>query len=294
MGQDFIDGAVLCSIYVLFSLGLTLSWGALDVLNLAHGAVMMFGVFIAYEITLHVRLPLALLFVIGIATAGLCTLLLDVLIFQPIKRKVPDKRQAELLILIAGSGAAAIPVTIAQAQTSDEPFGIGHLNWTTWHFGGTTLSILQVAIVVVGVGLCVGVAFWVSKARSGRALRAVAFDSETAELMGVNTRLLSAVTMLIAGAMAGLAGVLLVIYLGALTPESGDTFLLKGFAIIILGSVGSIWGTLAGAAVLAAGETIVTATTSGTWTDAISFAIIIVIILIRPSGIFGRGMAERV
>ena len=112
--------------------------------------------------------------------------------------------------------------------------------------------------------------------------------------MGVNTRGISAVTMFVAGALAGLAGMLLIIYLGALTPGSGEAFLLKGFAIIILGAVGSVWGTLIGAVVLAATETVVVATTSGTWTDAISFAIIIAVILIRPQGILGRGLAERV
>jgi branched-chain amino acid transport system permease protein len=112
--------------------------------------------------------------------------------------------------------------------------------------------------------------------------------------MGVNTRSLSAVTMLIAGSLAGLAGMLLVIYLGSLSPGSGEPFMLKGFAIIILGSVGSVWGTLIGAIVLAATETLVVATTSGTWVDAISFAIILLVILLRPQGVFGRGLAERV
>jgi branched-chain amino acid transport system permease protein len=294
VGQQIINGAVLCSVYVLFSLGLTLSWGALDVLNLAHGAVMMFGAFIAYVITAHLELPLAVLFIIGIGVSGLSTLLLDVVVFRQIRSRVVDKRQGELLTLIAGVGAAAIPVTIAQAYTTDRPFGIGHLDWHTFHLGKTNLSVLQVAIVVVGAVLCVATALSVSRSRTGRALRAVAFDAETSELMGVNTRTLSAATMFIAGALAGLAGMLLIIYLGALTPESGDAFLLKGFAIIILGSVGSIWGTLIGAVVLAATETVVVATTSGTWTDAISFAIIIGVILIRPQGVLGRGLAERV
>jgi branched-chain amino acid transport system permease protein len=100
--------------------------------------------------------------------------------------------------------------------------------------------------------------------------------------------------MLIAGALAGLAGMLLVVYVGALTPESGDSFMLKGFAIVILGSVGSVWGTLIGAVVLAAAETLVVATTSGTWVDAVSFAIILLVIVLRPQGILGKGMAERV
>jgi branched-chain amino acid transport system permease protein len=295
MSQQLINGAVLCSIYILFSLGLTLSWGALDVLNLAHGAMMMFGAFVAFVVTAHADLPLWLLFVVGIATAGIATLLLDVVVFRYIRAKVTDKRQAELLTLIAGVGAAAIPVTIAQAYTTDSPFGIGHLHWPVYHLGGSAqISVLQASIILVGIVLCVALAFWVARTRTGRALRAVAFDGETSELMGVNTRALSAMTMLIAGSLAGLAGMLLVVYLGSLTPESGEGFMLKGFAIVILGSVGSIWGTFIGAIVLAGAETLVVAQTSGTWVDAISFAIILIVILLRPQGLLGRGLVERV
>jgi branched-chain amino acid transport system permease protein len=295
MAQQLVNGAVLCAIYILFSLGLTLSWGALDILNLAHGAMMMFGAFVAYVVVGHVHLPLALLFVIGILTGGIATFLLDVVVFRYIRAKVPDKRQAELLTLIAGVGAAAIPVTLAQVYTTDSPFGIGNLDWPSFKIGSRTqVSVLQVLIVVIGVVLCVALAFWVSRTRTGRALRAVAFDGNTAELMGVNTRGLSAATMLIAGALAGLAGMLLVVYLGALTPESGEAFMLKGFAIVILGSVGSVWGTFIGAVVLAGIETLVIAQTSGTWVDAISFAIILLVIVLRPQGVLGKGLAERV
>jgi branched-chain amino acid transport system permease protein len=295
MSQQLINGAVLCAVYILFSLGLTLSWGALDVLNLAHGALMMFSAFTAYVVTQHIDLPLPLLFVIGVGTSGVLTLLLDVIVFRHIRARVADKKQAELLTLIAGVGAAGIPVTLAVSYTHDSPFGIGHLDWSTFKLGEhTQISTVQMAIIVLGALLCTVVALWVSRSRTGRALRAVAFDGETSELMGVNTRALSAWTMLIAGSLAGLAGMLLVIYLGALTPGSGEPFMLKGFAIIILGSVGSVWGTAIGAIVLAGTETVVVSQTSGTWVDAISFAIILLVIVLRPQGVVGKGLAERV
>lgn len=295
MTQLAINGAVLCSIYVLFSLGLTLSWGALDVLNMSHGAMMMFAAFTAYFVTTHVELPFWSLAIIGIATAGILTLLLDVVVFRYIRVRARDKRQAELLTLIAGVGAAGIPTTLAVAYTHDSPFGLGSLGWPTFQLGnGAQISLIQIVIIVLGLALCTVTAMVVSRTRAGRALRAVAYDGETAQLMGVNTRGLSAITMLVAGSLAGLAGMLLVVYLGALTPASGEPFMLRGFAIIILGSVGSVWGTLLGAVVLAATETIVIAYTSGTWVDAISFAIILLVILLRPQGLVGRGLAERV
>jgi branched-chain amino acid transport system permease protein len=99
--------------------------------------------------------------------------------------------------------------------------------------------------------------------------------------------------LLLSGGSAGLAGVLLGQYLVGLQSTSGQDLLLKGFAVVVLGGVGSIWGSLVGAFVLAGGEVLVTATTSGVWTDAVSFGLIIVILLLRPNGLFGRMAVDR-
>ena len=111
--------------------------------------------------------------------------------------------------------------------------------------------------------------------------------------MGISQGRLSALVLVISGITAGAAGVFLAIFLDSLTPEDGQDFLLKAFAAVVLGGVGSVWGTLVGAFVLAGGETLISATTSGTWTDAVSFALIIVVLMIKPSGLFSRVSAER-
>jgi len=292
--EQVVNGAVLCSIYVLFSLGLSLTWGILDKLNLAHGAVMMSAAFFAYLITEHWDAPLAVLFAVGICGAGLLTLVFDVIVLGQISRSASGKQHNELRTLIAGIGVNAILVTIAQRHTIDSPFGIGHLDSHIYVLGGAKISVLQIWIIVLAIALCIIIAVWTERSQFGRGLRAIAHDAEIAELMGIRTRMSSAVLMFVSGALAGLAGMLLVMYLGALTPESGDSLLLKGFAIIILGAVGSIWGTLLGSAILAAAETIVVVQTSGTWVEAIAFGIILIVILVRPQGIFARGTGERV
>ena len=293
--QQVINGTVLASIYVLFSLGLTLSWGTLNVLNLAHGALFMFAGFSAHLVTKDLELPLAALIPICMVIAGLLTVTIEVVVFRQIRRRTPDERQAELLMLIASVGLAAIPVTIAQNDTHDSPFGLQSSYRTiVYEVGNFRISNTQVIIVVLAALLTVALGLWVKLSRSGRALRALAYDAETCGLMGISSRWLAAVTMFVSGALAGLAGLLLIVYLGTLTPESGEHLLVKGFAIIILGGVGSVWGTLAGGLVLATAETLVLTHTSGGYTDAVAFGLIILVILLRPQGLIPRQRVDRV
>jgi branched-chain amino acid transport system permease protein len=228
---------------------------------------------------------------------GVISVLLDVLVFRPVRARARDTREAELLMLIGSVGAGSIMVTVAQQVTDDSPFGIAEgsaLHSQVYHVLGFSITTIQIAIIVLGVVLSVLLAWWVRSSRYGRALRAVAFDGETSQLMGVNPGRLSTGTMFAAGALAGLASLLLISHVGALTPSSGDDLLLKAFAMIILGGIGSIAGVVAGAAVLAIGETLVLTFTAGTWVEAASFAVIIAVILLRPQGIFVAQKADRV
>jgi branched-chain amino acid transport system permease protein len=295
--DQLINAIVLGSIYCLFALGLSLTWGTLNVLNLAHGAVFMFAGFTCYLVTQHLgwNLPIPLLVLIAMAVGAIVELALDLLVFRPVQKRSADAGQAELSMLIASIGAASIPVVIAQKVTTDSQFTITkHASLSsTHHLFGAVITNIEIAIVVVTLTLTVALGIWVSRTRSGRALRALAIDSETSGLMGISKTRLSALALSLSGASAGMAGVFLGVFLSNLSPESGQDLLLKAFAAVVLGGVGSVWGTLVGAFVLAGGETFVTATTSGTWTDAVSFGIIIVVLLFMPNGLFGQVKVDR-
>ncbi|GAB92085.1 ABC transporter permease subunit, partial [Gordonia rhizosphera] len=131
------------------------------------------------------------------------------------------------------------------------------------------------------------------KSRQGLALRAIGVDAEVSEGMGVNRNGLALGTMAMAGALAGLAGVLLTLQLGAIAPESGDPLLIKAFAIIVLGGLGSMGGAVLGAYILAAAETLLIHLHFGTWVDAVSFGLIFLVLLLRPQGLFGRKEVRR-
>jgi branched-chain amino acid transport system permease protein len=297
--QQVVNAIVLGSVYCLFALGLSLSWGTLNVLNLAHGAVFMFSAFTCYLITQQVGwdLPVWLLVLIAMVVGASFEVALDVLVFRPIRKRSKTVSEAELSMLIASIGVAAIPVTIAQRITTDSPFTVSAkpIKASVYHLTpGVYVTNIEIAIVVVALGLTLALALWIQESRTGRALRALAYDAPTSGLMGISQSRMSALALGLSGASAGAAGVFLALFLDSLTPESGGDLLLKAFAAVVLGGVGSMWGAPVGAFVLAAGEVLVAANTSGIWTDAVSFGLIIVVLMLMPNGLFRQVKVDRI
>ena len=291
--EQLINAIVLGAIYCLFAMGLGLTWGTLNVLNLAHGAVFMFSAFTCYLITQRadVHLPIAVVLIVAVVAGALMELGLDLLVFRQIKRRSRTQGEAEMSMLIGSIGASAILVTVAEQLTADTPFTVTAVpvKASVYHLGsGVYVTNVEIVIAVVAPVLTAGFALWIQRSRMGRAMRALACDAPTSGLMGISEGRMSALAMAISGATAGVAGVFLTVYLDSVTADSGSDLLLRAFAVVVLGGVGSMWGTLIGAFVLAGGETLVTATTSGIWTSAVSFGLIIAVLLVRPSGLFGK------
>ena len=172
------------------------------------------------------------------------SLLIQVLAFEQILKRARTKRSAEMQILIGGIGIATIPLAIAQHETKSNPFGFSQSTFdvNVWQVGDVRITNIAVITIVVGIALWAATALWFRRSKHGLALRSIGVDSEVASLMGINRRQLALVTMAVSGGMAGLAGVLFTYTLGAITPESGDILLIKAFAIVILGGVGSMAG----------------------------------------------------
>lgn len=291
-----VNTVVLGSIYLLFSLGLSLAWGTIGVLNFAHGAVFMFCAFLDYKVAQHVELPMVALLGLGIVFGVSLSVATQLLAFEPILSRAADQREAELRILIAGIGVATVPLAIAQKETKDNPFGyIRHTSYQTktYDWGGVVVTNTEIITTVLAVVIAAGLWVWLRRSKSGLSLRAIGMDADTVPLMGVSRRAKSLLIMSVSGALAGLAGVLLTFHLGAIAPETGDGLLVKAFAAVILGGVGSIAGVVSGCLVLALTETLVLMHTSGTWVDAISFGLIFVVLLARPQGLFGRKEVRR-
>lgn len=299
MAQDVLNALTLGSLYLMFALGMSLAWGTIGVLNFAHGSIFMFAAFGAHLVVQVVALPMPAMILVGVVIGAALSLLVQVLAFDPIQRRAAahhgDQHKAQLQIIVCGIGVASIPLAIAQYVTRSVPFGYsaGTFRVTVHELGIVRVTDVQIVILVAAFGLAALIAWWLRAARPGLALRAIGVDPEVAAMMGVDRRRLALLTMAVAGGLAGLAGVLLTYHLGSIAPETGDAFLLKAFAAIILGGVGSIAGVAIGALVLAGIETLVLVTTSGAWAPAIAFGVLFVMLLVRPRGLLGRQEVRR-
>ncbi len=293
--QSLILVLSLGSIYLLFALGMSLAWGTIDILNFSYGSIFMFSAFTAHLVLDQMELGIVLVLLIGALVGALMSLAVQVLAFEQILRRARNKRTAEMQILIGGIGIAIIPLAITQHLTKSIPFGFRGSSFErqTWTVGELRITNIEVITIVIALTLWFAVTVWLRRSRSGLALRSIGVDPVTASLMGVDRRRLEFVTMAVCGALAGIAGVLFTYTLGAISAESGDTLIVKAFAIIILGGVGSMAGVALGAYLLAAAEVWVLTQTSGSWVDAISFGLIFAMLLIRPTGLFGRKEVRR-
>ena len=292
--QDLLNAATLGSIYLLFALGMALVWGTIGILNFAHGATFMFSAFVGHVVTRETELPFIGVVLIAVLTGAVISTLTQLLAFQPILKRSKSQHHAEMRILIGGIGVAAIPLALAQRETRSSPFGFtSTYKAEVFEVLGLRLTTTSAVIIVAGLAMGIGLTLWLRRSRQGLALRAIGVDAETSSGMGVNRSALALGTMAVAGALAGLAGALLTFHLGAIAPETGDQLIIKAFAVIVLGGLGSMLGTVIGAYVLASAETFVLFMNWGTWVDAVSFGLIFLILLVRPQGLFGRKEVRR-
>lgn len=292
--QDLLNAATLGSIYLLFTLGMALVWGTIGILNFAHGSTFMFAAFTGHVLTRDSEMPFLAVIGIAVLVGAVLSALTQLLVFQPILKRAKNQHAAELRILIGGIGVSAVPLAIAQRETLSSPFGFNSsYSSEVLDIFGLRLTTTALIIIITALGVGIGLAVWLRLSRQGLALRAIGVDAETSTGMGVNRPALAFGTMAIAGGMAGLAGALLTFHLGAIAPETGDTLIIKAFAIIVLGGLGSMVGTIIGAYVLAGVETLMLVMNYGTWIDAVSFGLIFLILLVRPQGLLGRKEVRR-
>jgi branched-chain amino acid transport system permease protein len=295
MTQQLVNAVALGSIYTLFSLGLTLSWGILNVLNLAHGAIFMSGAMVAFVLTNNASVPLSVVLIAAIAGCALISIVLESLAFAPLRKRSSNPLDAEMSTLIASVAAASMLVTAAQVVSDHQPFALPAdlLARKVYLVAGLRISNIQIIVFAAALVLSAALIVFVQRTRYGRALRAVAFDRGASGLSGISARNLQLAAMALSGALAGVAGVLLSLYLGSADAHMGDPFLLKAFAIIILAGVGSLGGAVAFAFILAIVETLLGYQFGADVRDALAFVLIIVTLLFRPQGLVARGGWQR-
>lgn len=285
LAQQLLNGLVVSGVYALFALGFTLVFGIQRILNLAHGAVFMTGAMVAYY-TVKAGGPLWLGFIVAIIASGLLSVLIEIVCFRRL-RKTGDE---EFGGIISSIGAGLIIMTIAQrvSDTQVLRFPFETFPVIIFKFWGLRVSMLQLFMAGAAVLLVLILGYYIYRTSFGRRVRAVTDNEHAAMLMGINPNMIYSQTYFMAGALAGAAGVLVGLAFNSITFVMGEPYLMFGFAIIILGGLGSIPGALLAAIVFGMVQTLTIAYLPSGLTDTIIFAALFLILLFRPHGLMGK------
>ena len=285
IAQQVANGIFLGATYALFAIGYTLIFGVLDILNLAHASIFMAAAFVCLTLVLA-GMPLALAFLIALAVAGLLGILLDRVAFAPLRRR----NAGTLVPLISSIGCAIIIEAVVRGiyGVNDRQFPGEARLAPPITLGPVTFTYLDLAILAASIALMLALGYVMRSTKLGREIRAVAEDRVAAALLGVDVERTIALTFFIASALGGAAGILVGLQYNSVIPDMGGRIELKGLAVIILGGMGSITGAVAGGFILAITETLAVAYVSSNWRDAIAFGVMFLILILRPTGLFGR------
>lgn len=287
--QQLVNGISLGSIYALIALGYTMVYGIIKLINFAHGDVFMVGSFIGfYAITqwdMH--------FIPALILAMVLTGLLGVVIERLAYKRLRNATRIAALITAIGVSLLIEYTVIFFRGASPEAYP-AVANYKTFEIFGAQINSQAILILGVSVFLMVLLQFIVHKTKIGKAMRAVSHDVDAARLMGINVDNTISATFAIGSALAGAAGVIFGIYYTRIDPLMGVLPGLKAFVAAVLGGIGIIPGAMVGGLLLGVVETIVSALGFSLWRDAVAFIILILILILRPAGIFGKNAREKV
>ncbi len=300
--QELVNGVTQGALYALVALGFSMVYGVLKLLNFAHGDLYMVGAFVGYfviqwfggpsALTIPVPLLLAIMFVLaGLLTGGL-GVVIERFAYRPL-RNAP--RIAPLITAIGISfflENAALLLFGAQFRvynTSDFiPFHEG------FSIGSVSIYAVQIMVVVLGVALMIGLRQLVNRTRLGKQMRAVSADTEAAEMLGINVNFTIAATFFLGSALAGIAGVMSGLLYDTVNNTIGFTAGLYAFTAAVVGGIGSLPGAMLGGLLIGLAQSFVTGYVSSTFTDLITFGLLIAVMVVRPSGLLGRIQLQKV
>ncbi|AEI64534.1 branched-chain amino acid ABC transporter permease [Corallococcus macrosporus] len=301
--QHLINGLAAGTIYALVALGYTMVYGVLKLINFAHGDVMMVGVYMGYASAFALGrdmrsslVGVAVVFAVAMLGCALLGFFIERFAYRPLREK---PRLTALITAIGISFAlsygfqldigflpGAAPRAFPEVIAPVEWLVIGDRDVVVWNW--------QVISFGIAVALMVGLQFLVFRTRFGRAMRAVSWDHRVAALMGIPTDRVIALTFMLSSALAAGAGLLYAIKDTSVSPLMGLYVGLKAFVAAVIGGIGHVPGAVIGGLVLGLVEEFVVGYAASTWRDAVAFGFLILVLLVKPGGLFGRVAAEKV
>lgn len=288
--QQLINGISLGATYALIALGYTMVYGIIQLINFAHGEIFMAGAFAGLFMILFFKMPLLLAMAVAMAVSMAIGVLMEFAAYRPLRAS------SRLSALISAIGVSIFLSTLALLLFGanakgfpDSAFPVRQIQ-----IPGAEISNLQMLIISVSAALMIALQFIVRKTKIGKAMRAVSEDYNTAALMGVNVNLVISFTFAAGSALAAAGGVLVGLQFNAVSFNMGLMAGLKAFAAAVLGGIGSIPGAMLGGLLLGIAEVAGVALGYSSYRDAIAFGILVLVLLVRPTGLLGEKILRKV
>ena len=289
--QYLINGVSIGSVYAIIALGYTMVYGIAKMLNFAHGDVIMVGAYIAFCVTNYLQMPAIVSVLAAVAVCTLLGIIIEGLAYKPLRGTT------SLAVLITAIGVSYFLQNAAQLIWSSAPKNFTSVvAMSPIHlFNGQIVITGEVLLTVaVSVAVMIGLTLFTGKTKTGKAMRAVSEDRDAAQLMGINVNRTISTTFAIGSALAAIAGVLLCSTVPTLQPTTGAMPGIRAFTAAVFGGIGSIPGAMLGGILLGIIETFSKAYLSSQFSDAIVFSVLIIILLVKPAGLLGKQVQEKV
>ncbi|WP_053363749.1 branched-chain amino acid ABC transporter permease [Bacillus sp. FJAT-27251] len=280
--QQLFNGLTIGSVYSLVALGLTLVYGILHIPNFAHGALYMMGGYVTLTMMTSQGLHYWLAIAVSAIVVGLLAVLMERLVFHPLRHAPPIHDKIAAIGILLFLEALAQFIWGAEYQTMASPYG------QIINVAGVTLTMQRLLIIIAAVAVMIFLYVFLKKTYTGATIIAMSQNREGANLVGINTNRVAMLTFLISGALAAIA-CSIAAPINLVFPGMGHLVITKAFVIIILGGMGSIPGAIAGGYILGFTESLGATYISNDYKDLIAFVLLVLILTIRPKGLFAKG-----
>ena len=288
--DNLINGLSLGSIYAIIALGYTMVYGIAKMLNFAHGDIIMVGAYIAFCGLQYWNLPPVVAMLMAMVVCTLLGITIEGLAYRPLRQAT------SLAVLITAIGMSYLLQNLALMIWGANPksFSGTFINSFTLHLGRLTISSATLITILANVVIMIALTLFTSRTKIGKAMRCVSEDRGAAQLMGINVNRTISITFAIGSALAAVAGVLLCSSYPILQPTTGSMPGIKAFTAAVFGGIGSIPGAMLGGILLGVIEIFGKAYISTALGDAIVFAVLIIVLLVKPTGLLGKPVREKV
>lgn len=289
--QQIINGITIGSIYALVAIGFTMVFGVLELTNFSNSSLYMFGAYVTYLLYAGTGLNFFAAFALSIVITGLLGYSIDRFALRQLRKKRAPRLSG--LITTLGMSMVIDNAIMVFCGTDSKSF-TNFLDFGKIYVGNAIITWTQIIILIVAFALMIALSVTVYKTKIGKAMTAIAQNQDASKLMGIDTNKVISLTFVISGFLACIAGTMVAMYYSSIETTMGSSIGTKIFAAAILGGVGILPGAVVGGLLLGIVETMVSAYISMGYRDAISFTILIVVLLIMPNGLFGKKAINKV